>query len=107
MRLFQLNPAPPPTGAALGSRVEVSLGYSFRIPTGWTSKESSDGVMLLPAGVIFDPNREDNPEIYLVALRSDYDQRCPDCKVQFDLSPSSYRFSSAVFAERATGYAGV
>ena len=58
-----------PTGQA----VQLAPGCSVRLPAGWTSNESSDGFMFLPAGVTFDPNREDNAEVYLAALRNDYD----------------------------------
>jgi hypothetical protein len=60
---------PPPDGQV----VQSSLGYTFRIPPGWTSTETPEGVMLLPGGVTFNPNRNDNPEVYLGLLRSDYD----------------------------------
>lgn len=81
-----ISPALPPAGApvtstmpsqaasvAKGRLVQVSLGYSFRVPEGWTSTETPEGVMLLPAGVTFNPNRNDNPEVYLGILRDDYD----------------------------------
>lgn len=68
-------PLSSPLASVTGELVQTSLGYSFRLPTGWTSKESTDGVMLLPGGVSFDPNRVDNSEVYLLALRDDYDPR--------------------------------
>ena len=61
---------PPP-----GKLLHVSLGYTLLLPQGWTSQESEDGVMLLPAGVRYDPNRNDNPEAYIITVRNDYDPR--------------------------------
>lgn len=66
-------PAPPPSPRENGRLVRASQGFSLRLPAGWTSEETTDGVMLLPAGVRYDPNRNDNPEVYLATLRDDYD----------------------------------
>jgi hypothetical protein len=66
----QSSPAPAP---ASGELVHVSAGFSFRLPTDWTSNETAEGVVILPAGLTFNPNAEDNPEVYLLALRNDYD----------------------------------
>jgi hypothetical protein len=65
--------SPSQPSASPGQLVQVSAGYSFRLPSGWTSKENAEGVMFLPPGVNFDPERNDNAEVYLVALRTDYD----------------------------------
>jgi hypothetical protein len=69
------SPMQPPSAAPAppGQAVQLSPGCSVRLPAGWTSKESSDGFIFLPAGVSFDPSREDNSEVYLAALRNDYD----------------------------------
>lgn len=72
-------PASSPTfgfglsGAGTGPTVKVGSDHTLRLPSGWTSTETPDGVLLLPAGVSFAPDRDDNPEVYLVASRDDYD----------------------------------
>lgn len=71
--------------AETGQLVKLSGGGSFRIPTGWTHQEETEGVMLLPPGVRFDPNQTDNPEVYVFATRDDYDP-AEEAKVVRDLS---------------------
>ena len=48
-------------------------GLTLRLPAGWQAREQAEGVLLLPRGVVFDPAREDNPEVYIAVLRDDYD----------------------------------
>jgi len=67
--------AQPNAPAKSGKLLQVSLGYSLVLPDGWTSQESEEGVMLLPPGVRYDSNRNDNPEAYILTVRPDYDPR--------------------------------
>lgn len=78
-------PATATAPAEAGQLVQLSGGGAFRIPAGWTHREEAEGVMLLPPGVRFDPNRTDNPEVYLFATRDDYDP-AEEAKVVRDLS---------------------
>lgn len=68
------RPATPPA-ATLGRSVPLGSDHAIRLPAGWNAEASDDGVMLLPPGASFDPGRDDNPEVYLVATRDDYDPR--------------------------------
>lgn len=61
--------APSP---ASGSLFKHGLGYSLRLPSGWTATENAEGATLLPSGVTFNPARQDNPEIYIAVMRDGY-----------------------------------
>ncbi len=43
-------------------------GFTLRLPPGWTAESGPVQSLLLPPGVKVDPDREDNPEIYLVEI---------------------------------------
>lgn len=60
------------SASKLGELVTFGVGCSVRLPTGWTYKEDSEGVMFLPPGVRFDPARKNNPEAYFLAVRNDH-----------------------------------
>lgn len=68
----QSSQAPRPASGAL---FKHGLGFSLRLPPGWTATENPEGATLLPAGVTFDSSRQDNPEIYIAAMRNDYNPR--------------------------------
>jgi len=62
------RPAAIPPGALF----RHSLGFSLRLPNGWTANENAEGATLLPSGVSFVASRQDNPEIYIAVMRDDY-----------------------------------
>lgn len=55
-----------------GTPYRHPLGFSLQLPPGWTGTESPDSALLLPAGVTFDAQRQNNPEVYLAMMRNDY-----------------------------------
>lgn len=67
------NPAPFAATSVLGRLLPLGADFAIRLPAGWTAQAADGGFMLLPAGVRFDPARTDNPEVYVVTLRDDYD----------------------------------
>lgn len=43
-------------------------GFTLRLPPGWTAEDGPVQTLVLPPGVKVDPEREDNPEIYVVEI---------------------------------------
>ncbi|MBZ2185055.1 MAG: hypothetical protein K7J46_10105 [Bryobacter sp.] len=62
-------------GGGDSRRFTHSSGYSVVLPAGWTAVEQTDGALLLPPGVTFNPNSQDNPETYIITAREGYDPR--------------------------------
>jgi hypothetical protein len=48
-------------------------GLGIRVPAGWTTQDNVQGTVLLPPGVKFDPNRQDNPELYAALMHEGFD----------------------------------
>ncbi|MDX2151182.1 MAG: hypothetical protein SFV54_10640 [Bryobacteraceae bacterium] len=48
-------------------------GLSIRIPADWTVESQPQGLLLKPPGAVFDPRRQDNAEVYIVASEPGYD----------------------------------
>jgi hypothetical protein len=69
----QVSPPAGTSATATGSVVDIGPGSSVRLPPEWTASGSNDGFILLPPGVRFDPKGTDNPEVYILAVRDDYD----------------------------------
>lgn len=68
--LFAL--APP--AAARGKRHEhPKLHFRVQLPEGWKSEPAEVGMTISPPGIVIDPKREDNPEVYSV-WAIEYDQ---------------------------------
>lgn len=59
--------------AASGQPVALDDRHSIRLPAGWSAERTDEGVLVLPPGATFDPARDDNPEVYLLSARDDYD----------------------------------
>ena len=57
-----------------------ALGYSLRLPPGWTATETPEGSLLLPPGVQFQQGRTDNPEVYIAMMKDGY---TPSDEAQF------------------------
>lgn len=89
--------APPiqPLSPASGTLFRHSLGYSLRLPSAWNATENAEGATLLPAGVTFNPARQDNPEIYIAVMRDGYN---PQEEAQLVA-----QFSAAVARNNASG----
>jgi hypothetical protein len=49
-----------------------AAGFNLQLPAGWTAAEKPEGSLLLPPGVNYDPNRNDNPEIYIAMAKDGY-----------------------------------
>ncbi len=84
-----------PVQPASGTLFKHGLGYSLRLPSGWTATENPEGATLLPAGVTFNPARQDNPEIYIAVMRDGYN---PQEEAQIVA-----QFSAAVARNGASG----
>jgi hypothetical protein len=52
--------------AAKGKRTRHPVGFTFELPEKWRWEEAADGGVLLPQGVVVDPDKEDNPEVYSI-----------------------------------------
>jgi hypothetical protein len=48
-------------------------GFGVRAPAGWSAQSSPEGVVMLPPRVTYDPNRPDNPELYIAGMQGDFD----------------------------------
>jgi hypothetical protein len=59
--------------AIKGKRVKHALGFRAFVPDGWTVEQAEMGMTLSPPGVVIDPKREDNPEVYsLWSIEADH-----------------------------------
>ena len=56
------------SGFAKGKKTAHPAGFSFELPDKWKWEFAERGGVLLPPGVIVDPEKEDNPEIYSFRL---------------------------------------
>ena len=52
---------------AKGKRTRHPLGFTFELPEKWRWEAADDGGVLLPQGVVVDPDKEDNPEVYSIS----------------------------------------
>lgn len=53
---------------AKGKKTTHPAGFSFELPDKWKWEHAGQGGVLLPPGVLVDPEREDNPEVYSILL---------------------------------------
>jgi hypothetical protein len=59
--------------SAAGAPCRHETGLGLRPPAGWTVKDNLQAVILLAPGVRFDPNRQENTELYMALVQDDYD----------------------------------
>ncbi len=67
------NPIANPIANPATKLQQTKLGFAFQLPTGWTLRETPEGVLLLPPGVVFTENSNNNSEVYIAGLRNDYE----------------------------------
>ena len=95
-------PAAAPSGvrptSAPGRRHRHETGFGMTLPAGWTVKDNPEGAMMIPPGVTFDPNRQDNPEVYIAGR---YGQVDPAGEQQLVQELSSAFVQSGVQVSRA------
>ncbi len=55
-------------GFAKGKKTAHPAGFIFELPEKWKWEAAEQGGVLLPPGVVVDPEKEDNPEIYSIRV---------------------------------------
>lgn len=58
---------------AKGKKTLHPRGFSFELPDRWKWELAEQGGVLLPPGVVVDPEREDNPEVYSIRVPDSQD----------------------------------
>jgi hypothetical protein len=56
-----------------GRRHRHESGFGLMLPSGWTAQDNPQGTILIPAGVTYDPSRNDNPEVYVAGVHDAVD----------------------------------
>ena len=70
---YWLSRPAPASSPAPGNVHRTESGMGVRLPAGWTATNNPQGVMLMPRGVAYDPNRQDNPEVYVMDTQDGFE----------------------------------
>ncbi|MBM3735764.1 MAG: hypothetical protein FJW39_08250 [Acidobacteria bacterium] len=97
--------------AAKGKKMRHPVGFSFELPDKWKWEQASDGGVLLPPGVVVDPDKEDNPEVYSIngSYRDTHSERAYIDGLKADFKASKIEIDRGGDLESITspGLAGV